>query len=207
MMTPTPRRYRGISAEERRAARRRQLLDAALEIAGTRGVERTTMTAICSEAGLTERYFYESFDARDQLLLALVDEIAEQVRTAVLTALSDTEGDTAARAHRRARRVRRGPHRRPPQGPGGDHRVRLRARVEDAPPRAVPRLRRTGRVTGARDVRESGTARPPGRDQRAAARRGDWASSSPRGCRPETGADVEEIVDEATRWFTAGMHT
>ena len=99
MMTPTPRRYRGISAEERRAARRRQLLDAALEIAGTRGVERTTMTAICSEAGLTERYFYESFDARDQLLLALVDEIAEQVRTAVLTALSDTEGDTAARAH------------------------------------------------------------------------------------------------------------
>ncbi|MGI9588454.1 MAG: TetR/AcrR family transcriptional regulator, partial [Dietzia maris] len=98
-MNATPRRYRGVSAEERRASRRRQLLDAALELVGTRGVERTTMTAICAEAGLTERYFYESFTARDQLLLALVDEIADQVRTAVLAALSDTEGDAAARAH------------------------------------------------------------------------------------------------------------
>ena len=96
-MTSPSRTYRGISAADRRSARRRQLLDAGLEIVGTRGVERATMTAICVQAGLTERYFYESFSARDELLLAVVDEIAEQVRDVVLAALHDTEGDAAAR--------------------------------------------------------------------------------------------------------------
>ena len=87
-MDPTPRRYRGVSAEERRAARRRQLLDAALEIAGTRGVERATMTAICAEAGLTERYFYESFADTDELLGAVYDQVSGQLAAEVEAAMT-----------------------------------------------------------------------------------------------------------------------
>ena len=206
MMTPTPRRYRGISAEERRAARRRQLLDAALEIAGTRGVERTTMTAICSEPGLTERYFYESFDARDQLLLALVDEIAEQVRTAVLTALSDTEGDTAARAHAALAAFAAVLTDDPRKG-----RVAI---IESA---SVPALRTrrhelfrdfAALVVSQAHVMFGSQALPAPRDEISARLLvGGLGELITAWLQAETGADVEEIVDEATRWFTAGMHT
>ena len=70
------RRYRGVSGDERRADRRRRLLEAGLQLLGTVGWEQTTMTAVCAEARLTERYFYESFRNREQLLLAVLDGIA-----------------------------------------------------------------------------------------------------------------------------------
>lgn len=90
------RTYRGISADERRALRRRQLLDAALDLWGDPD-SKVTMTAICQGAHLTERYFYESFSNLDQALIAVVDEIAERVQRATVTALVDAGDDPVER--------------------------------------------------------------------------------------------------------------
>nr|WP_276514223.1 TetR/AcrR family transcriptional regulator [Actinomadura citrea] len=47
---------------------------AGLELLGTQGWAATTVRKVCAEAGLNDRYFYESFPDRDALLLAIVDE-------------------------------------------------------------------------------------------------------------------------------------
>lgn len=64
------RRYRGADADERRAQRRDQLIAAAVQVYGERGYQNATVKAVCEAAGLTERYFYESFANSEALLLA-----------------------------------------------------------------------------------------------------------------------------------------
>lgn len=96
-MTSAERTFRGQSAQERRAGRRERLLDAALDLIGTDGWATATMTAVCRRAGLTERYFYESFKDRDALYLALIDAIAAETETAVLGALQAAPADPRAR--------------------------------------------------------------------------------------------------------------
>jgi AcrR family transcriptional regulator len=93
---PPPRRYGGVSGEQRRAARRARLLEAGLELIGTLGWEQTTMTAVCGKARLTERYFYESFRNREDLLLAVLDAVAEQIRLAIVDALRAQRADPEA---------------------------------------------------------------------------------------------------------------
>lgn len=56
------------------------------------GKSGATMTAICSRAKLTERYFYESFTGRDDLLQKVLDGIADEVREAGLAALRASTG-------------------------------------------------------------------------------------------------------------------
>ena len=64
--SPSTRPYGGVSAAERVDVRRRQLLEAGLELFGTAGFLEPGVKDICGEAGLTDRYFYESFaDKRD----------------------------------------------------------------------------------------------------------------------------------------------
>lgn len=82
-----PRRWRGQEPEDRRAARREQLIEAGLEIMGTDGAAATTMRATCRQAGLTERYFYESFASRDELLVAVLDRVVLTARDTLITAL------------------------------------------------------------------------------------------------------------------------
>jgi AcrR family transcriptional regulator len=65
-------------------------------VLGTAGWEQATMTAICAEARLTERYFYESFRNRDELLLAVLDGVAEQIRLVIVAALESRRGDAEA---------------------------------------------------------------------------------------------------------------
>lgn len=86
-VTSPVRSYRGISAEDRRAARRAALLEAALDVLGAAQPGPLTMTAICVRAGLTERYFYESFPDRDALLVELLDTIAAEVIDGSVAAL------------------------------------------------------------------------------------------------------------------------
>lgn len=92
------RSYRGISAQQRRDQRCEQLLEAGLDLLGSHGWRQTTMTAVCSRAGLTERYFYESFAHRDELLLAVLDRIAAQIRDVALRAQATTDGDAYTKA-------------------------------------------------------------------------------------------------------------
>ena len=82
-----PRTYGGVSGEDRAAARRARLLDAGLERFGTDGWAATGVKDICREAGLTDRYFYESFDDRLALFTAVFDratgELLQRVAEAV----------------------------------------------------------------------------------------------------------------------------
>ncbi|MDP3967125.1 MAG: TetR/AcrR family transcriptional regulator [Nocardioides sp.] len=89
--------YRGLSAEERAAGRRAQLLEATLAVWADQGDARITMTRICAEAGLTERYFYESFAHLDEALTAVMDAIAVEIETASQDAADRVGEDPAAR--------------------------------------------------------------------------------------------------------------
>lgn len=89
--------YKGRSAEERVAERRSQLLAATLEVWGRDGGPTVTMTRICAEAGLTERYFYESFPGLDAALTAVMDDIAAQIAEQSVAALEATEGSPTER--------------------------------------------------------------------------------------------------------------
>lgn len=93
--TPT-RSWKGVSADERRAQRRRQLVDAGLEVIGTEGWASTTVRAVCREAGLTERYFYQAFDDRDALLVAVYDRVVADGVAVVLQALESSPRSFAA---------------------------------------------------------------------------------------------------------------
>lgn len=95
--------FKGQSAAQRRAERRARLDEAALDIIGTRGWGEATMTEICRTAGLTERYFYESYRNRDELYLALLDRLADEVREAVIPALAGGPDEPRARIEASAR--------------------------------------------------------------------------------------------------------
>jgi AcrR family transcriptional regulator len=96
-MSEVVRPYRGVSAHERRGRRREQLTEAALDLLGSEGMAGTTMTAVCARAGLTERYFYESFRDRDQLLVALFDACLMELDQAMFAALDVAPPDLLAR--------------------------------------------------------------------------------------------------------------
>ena len=70
--------YRGVSAQERVEQRRARLIEATLEVWADPS-RRTTMTAICQEAGLSERYFYESFSDLDDAQRTVLEAVAEQI--------------------------------------------------------------------------------------------------------------------------------
>src|SRR3954469_9251227 len=69
------RPYRGIEAAERLNERRRRLVEAGLDLLGADNSEtELTVRAVCKKAGLTARYFYESFADKDQFVVAVFDD-------------------------------------------------------------------------------------------------------------------------------------
>src|ERR1700680_1357164 len=87
------RPYRGVAAGARVAGRREALIDAALEVFATEGWGALSARRVCEQAGLTRRYFYESFDDLDALLGAAFDRITGRVSDAVGAAVA---GDAEA---------------------------------------------------------------------------------------------------------------
>ncbi|BET26727.1 TetR family transcriptional regulator [Limnobacter thiooxidans] len=85
--TPT-RAYGGVTADQRAAERKARLLEAALELFSRQGYARTTIEALCGEAKVTARHFYQLFDSREALLRALYDNIIADLRAGVLQAMS-----------------------------------------------------------------------------------------------------------------------
>lgn len=81
------RRYGGVDAAERRRERQRKLIDAGLEVFGTRGYHLSTVRDVCSQAGLTERYFYESFKTLGELFDAVYAELRNLVQQRVMAAV------------------------------------------------------------------------------------------------------------------------
>ena len=91
------RAYGGVSAVDRRAARRDRLVEAALDIVGTDGTSAITVTRLCKEAGLNERYFYESFREREDVLVAAGDHVAGTLAARILERLAASPEDPRSR--------------------------------------------------------------------------------------------------------------
>jgi AcrR family transcriptional regulator len=74
-------------------------MEAALDLMGTEGWSATSVRAACRHAGLTPRFFYESFEDLDALAIAVFDDIAVQATSAILAAVRDAPPEPAAQAH------------------------------------------------------------------------------------------------------------
>jgi AcrR family transcriptional regulator len=90
------RTYGGRSAVERRAERRQRLLAAGLELFGTEGYAASSIEKLCNSAGVSTRNFYEEFQSREDLLIALHDRIIDEAFHSVVAALRDAD-DTPLR--------------------------------------------------------------------------------------------------------------
>ena len=73
------RRWGAKTADERRMGRRKAILRAAITLYGQKGYRATSVKAVCAEAGLTERYFYESFANSESLLQACFLEVTQHL--------------------------------------------------------------------------------------------------------------------------------
>lgn len=99
MSSMAVRPYRGVSAADRVDERRAKLLEACLDVVGRDGVAATTVGAVCEQAGLTKRYFYESFKDRD----AILGEVLEGLHTGLLSTIRDALADAGSDPVERAR--------------------------------------------------------------------------------------------------------
>lgn len=90
------RRYSGQSFEDRQAERRDRLIRAAVQVAGRVGMEGASVAAICAEAGLTARYFYESFPTREAIFVEAYRAVQRELLAQI--AAAHGPGDAARRA-------------------------------------------------------------------------------------------------------------
>ena len=94
-MTPTPnkkppaRTYGGLSEAERILERRERFLEAGLEVFGTVGLRGATVRVLCKTAGLTERYFYESFADTEALFCAVYEKQSLILRDYLMAGLQN----------------------------------------------------------------------------------------------------------------------
>jgi AcrR family transcriptional regulator len=88
-MSPA-RIYGGMTGEQRDAQRRARLIETAIELMGTRGAAETTVTAVCTESGVTSRYFYRHFTDRDALLRAVSEQLNTVLHDAIIGAIPQT---------------------------------------------------------------------------------------------------------------------
>ena len=80
------RAYGGEAGGTRVARRRSALIEAALDVLAEDEAGTVTVRGICARAGLTPRYFYESFTGVDGLVGATYDEVIGEIATEALAA-------------------------------------------------------------------------------------------------------------------------
>jgi AcrR family transcriptional regulator len=93
------RPYGGIPARDRVAQRRRQLLDAGLELLG--GADEPpelTVRDICQQARLSTRYFYEGFTDKDALVAAVFDWVIAEIAATTQAAVAAAPHEEQSRA-------------------------------------------------------------------------------------------------------------
>lgn len=97
------RPYRGVDAAQRLAQRRQSLLEAGLELLGAGGdPAELTVRAICAQAGLGVRYFYETFSDKDEFTAAVYDWVIADIAATTQAAVAAAplrEGSRAAMAN------------------------------------------------------------------------------------------------------------
>lgn len=90
---PAGRPYRGVAPADRIAQRRARLVASAVALFGSAGYGATSIKGVCNHAGLTERSFYESFGAKEDLLQAAYRHCAAQLH-AVISAAAEAAAPT-----------------------------------------------------------------------------------------------------------------
>ncbi|HEV3225911.1 MAG TPA: TetR/AcrR family transcriptional regulator [Acidimicrobiales bacterium] len=85
-----------MSVDDRRAERRALLLDAAYHLLGSDGYASLTVRSVFERAELNPRYFYESFDDLDELVVAVYEHVVDELAAVVMHALEGTSDDAAA---------------------------------------------------------------------------------------------------------------
>ncbi|MDT5020357.1 MAG: hypothetical protein QOI33_881 [Mycobacterium sp.] len=88
-------RWSGVPLQDRQTLRRDELIVAGVDILGGEAGSALTVRAVCRAAGLTERYFYESFDDRDGFVRAVYDHVCGTAMTALTS--STTPRDAVER--------------------------------------------------------------------------------------------------------------
>ena len=66
--------------------RRDELISAGVDLLGGPAGPALTVRAVCRAAGLTERYFYESFADRDDFVRAVYDDVCTRAMSTLMTA-------------------------------------------------------------------------------------------------------------------------
>ncbi|MGH8335872.1 MAG: TetR/AcrR family transcriptional regulator, partial [Gammaproteobacteria bacterium] len=89
--TTSHKRYAGQDHDVRVAERRIRFIEAGLVQFGTIGYHATTVRSLCAEAELTARYYYESFDSIEALLIACYQHLMGQFREHLINALKGAE--------------------------------------------------------------------------------------------------------------------
>jgi AcrR family transcriptional regulator len=87
--------YAGQPVEDRQRQRRARFLESGLTVFARDGYANSSVGAICKDAGLSSRQFYEEFTGRESLLLELYEQIDRESRAAVTAAL-DKKSDASA---------------------------------------------------------------------------------------------------------------
>lgn len=110
------RSYGRIPAAQRSRARRAQLLEATLDIVGSRGYGALTVSGLCRTTGLNDRYFYEHFANRNAVFMAVVEQIADETMATNRCWSVDCRGRRERSDPRRAACRHRLPHQRSAAG-------------------------------------------------------------------------------------------
>lgn len=79
----------GRTAAERHAERRRRLIDAATEIWVESGWAAVSMRGVCARTALNDRYFYENFADRDDLLCTVWDAMRDELIDSLMTVFTE----------------------------------------------------------------------------------------------------------------------
>lgn len=79
-------RWSGVPLPDRQVLRRDGLISAGVTLLGSAEGPALTVRAVCRAAGLTERYFYESFADRDEFVRAVYDDVCARAMSALTTA-------------------------------------------------------------------------------------------------------------------------
>jgi AcrR family transcriptional regulator len=91
--SPSGRRYRGLSAEERRADQRRRLVRAAIDEFAARGYHRTSVEDIVRSAHTSRTAFYAFFDNREDAMYGALQTCLRGLLDTVRHALLQTRPD------------------------------------------------------------------------------------------------------------------
>lgn len=98
--TKNERLRKGRTLAERRWERREALLDAALDLFGTKGYAATSVEELCRTAYVSTRNFYEEFDNREAVLFALGDRLVGEAYQAMVEATFEDGPDRLMREAR-----------------------------------------------------------------------------------------------------------